>query len=668
MFSFIGESFFGENMPIKSICRIRLDENDYKKVLIKTAQNVQEIKALPFLGAGISCDAPSFLPVADQITRPIIQKLWASLSIFPELMAMPKLDLALPRRVLEESRMERILDVLVTVYGNESLRCLDELKSNRWNGNHAAIAVMSRKGKLPFCITLNFDTLIEQAVAVGNSGKVHCPLLQNGDNFKFGDGPHCLDLIKPHGSFVEFGSHEGGYDYISTTLSLIGSKPSNKTTEIISSIISKCPFILVAGYSDDDWDVYPILVENSAKINGVVWIEYFEYDKLDCAESLLHLFGDKQRRVNRWLENLPCPVYILLGPSKDFFGDLVNRLAFKITMPEELSARDAGKINACHMPWDSSTQNTRIANSLAVAMLVQHTGKFSHKLLKCLDGNEFIASDKKKKAIVKSLLAHTKHTEGDILGALAQTKKLIKLIESFDMSQFFDLGAEYVWYGYQHFCALKPHKIPLYYLPICWLHYFVGRYYMNRGLVYMKKHASDKSAYKYKLQKSLVDFYGTDLLHNWAGLLMIFGNKLEFVIKGLFKIIFNRYSAIDNDALMSREYYWLRKLEAGLLADKANEMGKMEDIIRKIDMMENDYRILQNNVQIGNIDAYRALLYYHKNKDIAQAKDYIERADNAWRSHGEGVLSGKVRLMLYRAYMGIEKISFGKIREIYISN
>jgi len=72
-------------------------------------------------------------------------------------------DIERARRVLDDARLERLLDVPNETHGKPALEYLGVLNSRVWNANHAALAAFSIHGLLPHCITLNCDLLIEEA-------------------------------------------------------------------------------------------------------------------------------------------------------------------------------------------------------------------------------------------------------------------------------------------------------------------------------------------------------------------------------------------------------------------------------------------------------------------------------------------------------------------------
>jgi hypothetical protein len=97
--------------------------------------------------------------------------------------------------------MERILDAIHQTHGRAALEYLSVLNGNAWNRNHSALASLVKAGLLPYCVTLNFDLLIEKAVAaIQASCRTICSLVDK--QFQFGDGPERIQLLKPYGSFV----------------------------------------------------------------------------------------------------------------------------------------------------------------------------------------------------------------------------------------------------------------------------------------------------------------------------------------------------------------------------------------------------------------------------------------------------------------------------------
>jgi len=231
------------------VSKIDIRDDNYNEILNYIIQGFNQRSILPFLGAGISFDKPSSLPLANTLVSPLVELMWSTKDVALTSTSISKPDKKLAKDILFSARLERLLDALHKTFGNQALKYLDALWSQQWNSNHASLASLSQKGLLPWCVTLNFDLLIEAAAnSINCSVNVLCPLTNN--EIKFGNPPFKTCIIKPHGSFAGNDKSNERYSYLSATLSQVGGAPDKRNIEMINKAIKECPVLLVAGYSD----------------------------------------------------------------------------------------------------------------------------------------------------------------------------------------------------------------------------------------------------------------------------------------------------------------------------------------------------------------------------------------------------------------------------------
>jgi hypothetical protein len=235
------------------IAYVRSDDGDYAQAVSDLVGALNRRRLVTLLGAGISCDSPASLPLSVPMTKPLVRELRRAAILVAPLIGATRQELTKPRRVLRAARLERLLDALHRTHGQMALDYLSVLNGSYWNRNHGAIASLACHGHLPWCITLNFDLLIERAVeAYGGASETVCPLTDA--RFVTGQDAPCLRILKPHGSFVPSEISPNPYEYLSATLSQVGTNPAHATVEAMRSIFEAHPVLLVAGYSDHDWD------------------------------------------------------------------------------------------------------------------------------------------------------------------------------------------------------------------------------------------------------------------------------------------------------------------------------------------------------------------------------------------------------------------------------
>ncbi len=188
-----------------------------------------------FIGAGVSQEAPARIPTGQTLRGWIVEQLSAIGETGPELI--------LP---LGELMPEVLMEVLERVFPGcveDLLRILDRGEPNHRHvciarlGNHAAVA------------TLNFDTLIESA-----SGQ-------------------SLPVLHLHG---QFGS--GAERYADVVFNISGLRDGLRKEVLDSwrSLHRGCRLVMIAGYSDNDFDTAPVIAGDDAFDSDcpVVWHVY----------------------------------------------------------------------------------------------------------------------------------------------------------------------------------------------------------------------------------------------------------------------------------------------------------------------------------------------------------------------------------------------------------
>lgn len=299
-----------------------------KQHILKSLINRQLI---PILGAGISMAPPSYLPSADNITYPIIDLLFKSINdLNHELENESEAGKILVKKaesIIKKTRMERLFEALNSVYKDVGLTGFYALDGSTCNDNHKSIAILSKNNFLPVCITLNFDILIEKALDEIN-GRFETvvplcgqkPILSNNDSSNLN-----LNIIKPHGTFKHWDEKNERLQYIYGTISRAGDIPQIENLNEIKKHISDKVDILVAGYSDNDWDIFPIIQDFERKelIGKVFWIQYEGLEKLDI-------------KVYEWINKLGSRGTILVGDPINLFRDIITELGFKPPQTDDI--------------------------------------------------------------------------------------------------------------------------------------------------------------------------------------------------------------------------------------------------------------------------------------------------------------------------------------------
>ena len=215
-------------------------------------------------------------------------------------------------------------------------------------------------------------------------------------------------------------------------------------------------------------------------------------------------------------------------------------------------------------------------------------------------------------------------------------------------------GHTYVWLGYKYLCRTKRRERNeglsswLAHFP---LNLFMGFYFLFRG---SRMEPTLKATHGLNVASAhiMAKYYRIDLMHTWASLLLMGGSALRHLYQPIFRFIESKYSKLGRTTnLMEREYYFLRHLEARLFAGM--EIDDLAGVKKRLDDLERSYRLTQNNVQLGNAYAYRALILALKENRMEKARQQLNEAERAWTSGEQDMAAGKRRVKLFRKCLGL---------------
>lgn len=191
------------------------------------------------------------------------------------------------------------------------------------------------------------------------------------------------------------------------------------------------------------------------------------------------------------------------------------------------------------------------------------------------------------------------------------------------------------------------------FIPV-WL--FLGTWYLYIG-VGICRHGRRREL------QARARYYRADLLHNWGSYLFLLGSHWLRVFRPLFRVIKWLYGRVEATTegreLMSYDYYWMRQLEARLIAEWRLSADERDSIEKKLREIEHRNRLVQDHVQRGNTFAYRALLaYFSPHVDSDRVRGLLAQAEEAWVRAGGTMASGRRRVALFRRLTG--NLSFSK--------
>jgi hypothetical protein len=660
----ISKETLEEQFPNLRIVFVRNDDS-YISIVKDIAQEFMRDYVVPFLGAGISIDKPSNLLSSIDLIQPLRSALETCLKYAIKDIKPTPNDLKFKEKILENVKLEKLLDAFHKTHGQPALEYLSVLNITSWNYNHASIAALVKHKYLSRCVTLNFDLLIEEAVAAENlTCSTKCPLICQ--EFTYGHGDIDLHILKPHGSFTPPHISNDFSKHLSATLSQVGSKPNILNINSFQGIFLNNPSLLIAGYSDDDWDIFPIIDRLKYLIRRIFWVQYASDEQvnhkevpiLENSETKEAKYDALHKRIMPFLNSHKSCSILLIGSIKNLFEDILKEL--KIETSQIVQSNIERKIpNTPHfLPVEDKIDLQALKTILSLAILINETGSFSLSLLYWLKKNLETYNCPELLYQIEDLIGHTKHTWGNIRNAICHTKKVIAIKSTISNDKSF-FANDFIWLGYEYLCmAKRPNIKKPFTILLIPIYVIIGFRLLKKGTNYALP--SDR-----KKLRSFACYYKIDLLHSWGNLLMLFSPYLCKLFKPLFLWILTLYSRLSQETeIMESEYYWLRFLEVKIMAGvRVNK----EDTDKMFDELERSYKLVQNNVQQGNIYAYKALVSYNLNPDDKTTPiKYLDEAEKVWKDVGGNISSGFRRIILFRRFIG--QLSFFEAIRLFLKN
>lgn len=612
---------------------------------------------VPFAGAGISAAPPSCLPLAGALMHELRRTLWASIIVFAR-SNQARFCRSEARRIIREVRLERLLYALQETHGPAAIhQFLSLLRSSAWNQNHAALAALAAEGFLPTCVTLNFDLLLEEAASAhGITSETICPLSDAAFRHPAGGTTvPSIRIFKPHGSLVPRGDTRDEFGLLAPTLAEIGNQPDRRNHEVLRKVFSAGQAILVVGYSDNDWDIFPILEDLTGGFSHIYWVHY-EAPSVVASRGPLEV--PMPPRLRDWLRRRGENATLLIGDPRFLFGrvcaagKVVCKDPDRTNVPRSAIRGDTQQF--------SNTERAKLATATAFALLLQDRGRFHERLVKWLLDLDSISSHPDLAAQLHRTAAHSCHTRRDLSRALCHMNQAVLLSAKADGPNNNRLADDLLWIGYEHLCLVKRPGVRWFaLLPVVW-HIRRGREQMEQAVL-LARHLTRRHRRKIR---ALYRFYLGDLLHTWAGLLLLVNPFMRFGAVQLLRrasALYDKAKRID-PITMNWEYYWLRTLEAQLLGgERPADIGAA---MTRIEQIGESYKMLQNHVQLGNALAYRALVGSSTGMSRMEMASLLDEAEEIWAAGDGFVPSGLLRVISFRRLLRIR--GFGStLRDLF---
>ncbi len=595
------------------------DGIDYADCVEHVAAELRTRSLVPMFGAGISVSWPACLPSARKLLSPLIKVI---VDAVEQPLPVYRRGLSQRKTVIDQicrARLERVLDAFHRIYGDAAMHWLGWLESENCNDNHLTVAALVRAGVLPHIITLNFDRLIEQAIGRLEVRCVtRCTLYPA--SFETGEGPLRCIVTKPHGSL--FPANDERFRHLGATLAQVGVHVSTRTLLTFSEIFRAHPTLLVAGYSDNDWDIMPALMDPEAEVQRVIWVQHSSAPPERALEWMRCLDPEGRGRN----------AIVVQGNVTQLLQDCLTALG----------AAAPPKAEFRHPPITRDVRHlfaSKNKNALVFAYLL-HDDELKERFLNTLGE----LADPEEEALRLSGLASVAHTRRKVGRALRLNRRAYRLKAAAKNTTADDLAGRIVWMGYEHLCLCKRLHCRLVLAP--W-NFWRGRALLRRGV------QAGEDATRRRRQ-ALDEFYRADLVHSWANVLIACGPRAVARFRSVFVRLARHYDRVDqlDPELMAGEYYWLRRLEVRLLAGEAIDVAK--ERAKLLEILES-YERIQNSVQRGNPHVYLALLEFLHGAGITAAAGHLDQAEAIWRRHGNVTPAGLDRVAVYRRFCGIKK-------------
>jgi len=229
------------------------------EILLEIAQEIKKGNVIFFIGAGVSKNAPSNIPLSVEFNQAIVKKISEGLSV-----SIGKNDI----NRLSKIRLESFFSQLNSLLKGDVYQIVNSIKDTSPNHIHYFISQLYRKGYLKKVLTTNFDCLVEKAT------QSDYLVFHHPDDYKYPvNNRSLLKIFKLHGSIdVDITKMKSS---IQISLQDVSKPIYSKKLDLLEKTI-KSSHIVFIGYSGlDDFDIFPILLRTKSAYK-YYWINHTE--------------------------------------------------------------------------------------------------------------------------------------------------------------------------------------------------------------------------------------------------------------------------------------------------------------------------------------------------------------------------------------------------------
>lgn len=602
------------------------------------AQFLYNKKVTLFTGAGIS--RPSGLPLSGTFIKNISETMCEAIRTVNLGTNKEQHEL---ERVLPLYPLEKLLDSLVNKYGEDALKILTILESGFPNYNHSAIAQLAKNDYLDTIITLNFDVLFENALLASDiSFTWNLPLSSVKQEFLGSDKN--VTLIKPHGTLPVSGYPYKSY-YLAATLSQCGDRPRPENAKSFKSTARIRPVLIVAGYSNNDWDISPLL--RTTDWSHIIWIEHFKPKKNSDVPS-----PEKPcQYIQSWLENHPAS-WLIYGDVKDILRQLLKIIGinsdYSQNTTHQLNSRDAPELK----PEVKFLLDKPEAVAFSAISLLD--GKFNdlyESLLFQLGELSGIHNDNRLSGQWDMAMAWYYHAQhSDIRKSSNIRRKLLPALLNQDRNNEIDLLGNYLSIHYDHLATFRrPYLNPFFIYDL-----FMIFKYKRKLFELIKKIKSTKPDNPWIIaqankHEALAKYHIVDLIHKWGYHFLPFENRrFRIFTKWLFRRISLAYGKLfESYPMLNWEYPYVRYIESMMIADC------IEDREEIMSMLQKNLNMFERTGLAGH-HAYAMAVHAIINND---RKTFNKSFKLMVDENNITTPGGKLRMILFKRYFWPDSIS-----------
>jgi SIR2-like domain len=643
---------------------IKDEDPVFRNCLAEIKEALGKRGLLPFLGAGISTSEPSRLPLAEPLTEPIREAMWeASREVRIALIARGKNEAIQDsfRLLFKETRMENLFDALHDAFGTESLEFLRVLDGMEPNRNHKALASLAVAGYLPYCITLNFDVLLETTVKI-KKGRftTYCPLSDQTLGEEIDSSSEVL-IIKPHGSFAKPGQGQNRLRFVAATLKQSGRLPMQANMDAIGKLIGKSQLLLVAGYSDNDWDIFPILKEFSKEKNlRVIWIEHAGFEQckdLPSPQQIVNLLERKgsREKVLGFIHSLGPRGTILVGDCIDIFEDLPRQMGSivedKLSLGDVWGERYRRKEDEMFQSQAAigklKTEKSRLAFAFAGILGARDEKVLSRSLLEWIR-SQAGSTDLELKGECLWRLGGSLYMENKSAQAISRGHEALKVLQSTPTISPLVMADHYAWMGYMYLGLARPPKI------LGVLNFLKFPYHFLRGILFLTHSIRiEQRRSKDTIVQGRAKYYALDYLHHWVNVTLLLGQRGRFLSRPIHSAIGKLYGRLFEKYPQQKEVelYRMREWEARVIGGAGKSLR--QEFMHGLNIIEESCKLTLNEHHLGNVYVYKALLHF-EDGNFQEAENLLAKAESHWASEAFSSGSGKRRIWLFRRFLNLK--------------